>query len=177
VPSQNEEIYNDFIEKFNILFLEYKEYLPEREKQLVENLDTEDILSTVFELIIDYGKCNSVDVVLDFDDIKITYFLGICISNISNTKDNVFMITSLEILKTHLKKNSQYVILDKLLNFLRGEKYFKEYYGLYGIYSTYKAIFYSENRIKYSSDEIEIKSENVERERNTLINQGYVLGI
>jgi len=132
-----EELAYDFIQTFNVS-LYYYESLDQYTFNAIEAIKN-DIVEKVFNEVIHYCQQNNV-YMQDFDDYKIVYFIGLKAYEITNNKkillDMITILNALVMSDSKVSVNED--MLKKMAKSIDNNKW-KEFYGIYGIYSIFKS--------------------------------------
>ncbi|NPA11103.1 MAG: hypothetical protein GXO62_02550 [Epsilonproteobacteria bacterium] len=134
-----EELKTDYIQTFNIVL----EYFKLADKKLYDFIleNYRELLQEVLDAILLYCKENCVKIV-NFDDYKIVYFLGIKVFD--KTGEIKYLISMLKVLESLLysetDKNISNEMLQKILINAKN-KTLKKNYGEYGIYYIFKTCY------------------------------------
>lgn len=128
----------DYLVTFNIVVYHYYARESEEFVRIVKD-NLYEFYEKVLNDVLDYCKINNI-YIQNFDDYKITYFLGIRVYE--KTKNISHFISMLKILDILVKNDSGCFVnkdmIQKILLNVKNNKW-KENYGKYGIYSMFKA--------------------------------------
>ncbi|MFA6195260.1 MAG: hypothetical protein WC656_01295 [Sulfurimonas sp.] len=126
---------NDFFATLNIVI----EYYKFEDRTIADKIAIhKNLPEDIFIKVLDYCKDQNVKVI-NFDDMKITYFLGIELYKLS--KDDKYMLTMLNILnKLVYLETAHFIDKDifiKIRSSVINDKW-QNFYGIYGIYTIFK---------------------------------------
>lgn len=127
----------DYLQTFNVVV----EYFKNEDKldfnEIEKNRDS--LFTNTLNDILEYCKINRV-YIQDFDDYKITYFMGVRLTK--KTDNSEYLISTLKILDILVKKDSNNFIdenmIQKIILNIQANKW-EDNYGKYGIYSIFKS--------------------------------------
>lgn len=132
---------SNYLSSFNLVS-QYYEYYDSKYLEIIEK-HADVLFANVLRSVLNYCKVNKVKIV-EFDDVKIAYFLGKELSILEN--DFVYMIVMVDILnfltKHKTSREASKDMLRKIKNHITNGTWTEEY-GQHGIYSIFKTIIKS----------------------------------
>lgn len=138
---KNIEYVSNYITSFDSVS-QYFEYYDKKYLEAIKRHD-EILLTNVLQNILNYCKINAVKIV-EFDDVKICYFLGKELAKLEN--DSNYMLVMVDILnlltKHKTSKNTSEDMVKKIKKHITEDTWSKEY-GIHGIYAIFKTVIKS----------------------------------